>query len=79
MTLKEYIDNTGIEPVQSSIRQYDETNFQLYEALDTIGFAGKMGYNDRALLAEWLTQVGLPIKEVKSLISSAIKHPHYSK
>ena len=62
MTLKEYIGGNPLRYEKSPMTQYDETIFQLYECLDAIGFAGRMGYKDRALLKAWLAQIGLPMK-----------------
>ena len=77
MTLKEYIDGHPLRYEKSPMSQYDETIFQLYECLDAIGFSGRMGYKDRALLKAWLTQIGLPMKEVEKYVREAIKHPAY--
>ena len=79
ITLREYIEKNTLTPIASPIRQYDETNYQLYDLLDAIGFAGKMGYNDRALIREWLSQIGLPMKEIELHVREALKNPHYSK
>ena len=79
VSLQEYIENNPVSHVSSPISQYDETIFQLYECLDAIGFAGKMGYKDRALLKSWLSQIGLPMKEVEGHVLKARKHPHYKK
>ena len=74
MTLKEYIDSQPqLTRIDSAFAAYDETQWQLYEALDSIGFTVTMGYKDRTLLANWLAQIGSPLEEVKAQIARAIK------
>lgn len=79
MTLQQYIKNNPVAFTNNPMMQYEETLWHLYNCLDAIGFEGRMGYKDRALLREWLVQIGLPMDEVKQHVRTAIKHPHYQK
>ena len=79
MTLQEYIEKNPLKPLKGAMEKYDETIWNLYNCLDEIGFQGKMGYKDRALLREWLATIGEPMKDIEQYVREAIKHPSYQK